>query len=326
LTPQNLVVVITGASSGNGRAIAQEFARQGAKLVLVARSEEALEATAKECRARGATAMPLVADVGDSSAIEAVGKQALERFGRIDVWVNNAAIIHFGRIEDNPAEIIDQVLRTNINGCFNGTRVAIRQFRQQGAGTLINISSVLAITAQPYASAYVASKAAIRGLSDSVRQEVADVAGIKVCTVLPYAIDTPIYQRAPNYSGQQAQPVVPRYPAQTVADTVVALIAHPQREVYAGKIGVLAAATKAVFPALNDLVVGTAVNTIELRSEPASATPGNAFSPVHDDQWTVSGGWTGYQVPRLGKPGLLLATAVAAVLLTQLARLSRRSR
>lgn len=319
------VVVITGASSGIGRATAHEFARRGARLVLVARDRDALDATALECRDLGGIALPVVADVGDSVAVDAVGEQTLRHFGRLDVWINCAGIIHFGRLEDNPVEIIDQVLRTNINGCFNGARVAIRQFRQTGSGMLINLSSVLAITAQPYAAAYVASKAAVRALGDSLRQEVADVPGIKVCTVLPYAVDTPIYQRAPNYSGQQAQPVVPRYSAKTVADTIIGLLERPQREVYAGKVGVLAAMAKAVAPPLSDLVVSTAVNTIELSGNSAVPTPGNAFKPVHD-QWTVSGGWTSYKVPRVNHTGALLLAAGAVLLLAQAAQAGRHLR
>ncbi len=308
------VVVITGASSGNGRAIAHAFARHGARLVLVARGEEALEETASECRELGGTALPMAADVGDSTAIERVGEAALSEFGRIDIWINNAAIIHFGRIEDTPPEVIDQVLHTNINGYFNGTRVAVRQFRRTGSGMLINVSSVLAITAQPYGSAYVASKAAVRALSESVRQEVADVPAIKVCTVLPYAIDTPIYQRAANYSGHEAQPVLPRYSADTVADTVLALIKRPRREVYAGKIGAVAALAKAVFPPLSDLVVSTAVNAIELRKEPAPPSTGNAFSPIHNDPWTVSGGWK-KPAGRQGGTAIPLLVTAGAILL-----------
>jgi short-subunit dehydrogenase len=320
----NLVVVITGASSGNGRAMAHAFARQGARLILVARSQQDLDETAVECRALGGTALPMAADVGDSAAVERIGEAALQEFGQIDIWINNAAIIHFGRIEDTPPEIIDQVLHTNINGYFNGTRVAIRQFRRAGGGMLINVSSVLAITAQPYGSAYVASKAAVRALSESIRQEVADVPGIKVCTVLPYAIDTPIYQRAANYSGHEAQPVVPRYSAQTVADTVLALVQRPRREVYAGKIGAFAALAKAVFPPLSDLVVSTAVNTIELRREPAPPTAGNAFVPLHGDPWTVGGGWKKPADRQMGTAIPLLLTAGAILLLASAAR-SRRA-
>ena len=316
---RNLVVVVTGASSGNGRAIAHAFARNGARLLLVARGEQALQDTASECRALGGIALPLAADVGDSAAVARAGEAALREFGRIDIWINNAAIIHFGLIEDTPPAIIDQVLHTNINGYFYGAQVAIPLFRQAGGGMLINVSSVLAITGQPYGSAYVASKAAVRALSECVRQEVIDVPGIKICTVLPYAIDTPIYQRAANYSGHEAQPVVPRYSAQTVADTVLALVERPRREVYAGKIGAVAAMAKAVFPRLSDLVVSTAVNTIELRKEPAAPTPGNAFAPVHDDPWTVSGGWKKPAGRHRGTALPLLLTAGAIFLVAGVA-------
>jgi len=228
LMPQ-LVVVITGASSGNGRATARKFARDGAAVVLVARDRSALEETAQECVELGGTALPVPADMGDHLAVARVGSEAVERFGRIDVWVNCAAILHFGRIEDTPPEILDQVLRTNVLGYFHGAQIAIEHFRKRGAGTLINISSVLAVTAQPYAAAYVASKAAIRAMSEALRQEVADMPRIHVCTVLPYAIDTPICQRAANYSGRLPQPVVPRYSPQTVADAVVRLARHRRR-------------------------------------------------------------------------------------------------
>jgi short-subunit dehydrogenase len=285
-----LVVVVTGASSGNGRAIARRLARQGATMVLVARDAAALEETARECRGLGGTVLALAADVGDHDAVARIGRETVERFGGIDVWVNCAAILHFGRIEETPPAIIERVLRTNVLGYFNGAQVAIRQFRRQDAGILINISSVLAITAQPYAAAYVASKAAIRGMSDALRQEVAGARRIHVCTVLPFAIDTPIYQRAANYSGRLPRPVVPRYSADTVADAVVRLIKRPRREVYAGRAGILAAWVKTLLPRSSDTVVRAAIHTIELGKEGGEPTPGNAFRPVHD-RWKVSGGW-----------------------------------
>lgn len=300
------VVVITGASSGNGRATARRFAGDGAALVLVARDRAALEETAQECLELGGTALPIVAHMDEHAAVARVGREAIEKFGRIDVWVNCAAILHFGRIEDTPPEIIEQVLRTNVLGYFNGAQIAIEHFRQRGVGTLINISSVLAVTAQPYAAAYVASKAAIRAMSDALRQEVADMPRIRVSTVLPYAVDTPIYQRAANYSGRLPQPVVPRYSAETVADAVVRLTRHPRREVYVGKVGALAAWAKGLLPRSTDAVVRAAIHTIELAKPGGEPTRGNAFQPVHD-QWKVSGGW------RTPPKAPLLALALVAL-------------
>lgn len=310
-----LIVVITGASSGNGRAIARKFSRHGAVVVLVARDKAALEETAQECIALGGTALPLVADMGDHAAVSRVGGEVANSFGHIDVWVNCAAILHFGRIEDTPPEIIEQVLRTNVLGYFNGARVAIEHFRNQGGGTLINISSVLAVTAQPYAAAYVASKAAIRAMSDALRQEVADMPRIHVCTVLPFAIDTPIYQRAANYSGRLPQPVLPRYSAETVADAVVPLVKHPRREVYVGKVGAFAAWAKRLLPRPSDAAVRAAIHMIELARPGGEPTQGNAFHPIHD-QWKVSGGW---RKPR--KAPLLTPALVALGTLALLAAL-----
>ncbi|MFD2649134.1 SDR family NAD(P)-dependent oxidoreductase [Devosia albogilva] len=318
-----LVVVITGASSGNGRAIARRFARDGAAVVLVARDRAALDETAQECVELGGTALPVVADMGDHAAVARVGSEAVERFGRIDVWVNCAAILHFGRIDDTPPEIIEQVLRTNVLGYFNGAQVAIEHFRERRAGTLINISSVLAVTAQPYAAAYVASKAAIRAMSEAVRQEVADMPRIHVSTVLPYAIDTPIYQRAANYSGRLPQPVVPRYSPQTVADAVVRLTRHPRREVYVGKVGALAAWAKGLLPRSSDAVVRAAIHTIELARPGGAPTQGNAFQPIHD-QWKVSGGWRSPAKTPLLAPALVAFGGLA--LLAALRRVGKNRR
>jgi short-subunit dehydrogenase len=317
------VVVVTGASSGNGRAIAQKFASSGAIVVLVARDQAALEEAAGECTALGGVAWPIVADVGDHAAVASVGTQTLERFGRIDVWVNCAAILHFGRVEDTPPEILEQVVRTNVLGYFHGAQVAIRQFRAQGRGILINISSVLAVTAQPYASAYVASKAAIRAMSDALRQEVADMPRVHVCTVLPFAIDTPIYQRAANYSGRLPQPVVPRYSAETVADTVVRLARFPRREAYAGKLGAFAAWARNLLPRTSDGVVRTAIHTIELVKEGGAPSEGNAFRPIHDE-FKVSGGWGRPQKARFLTPALLTLGALALLTATRAVRRSNR--
>jgi short-subunit dehydrogenase len=308
-----MVVVVTGASSGNGRAIAQAFAERGDSLVLVARREDALAEAAAECEKLGGPALPITADVCQTASVDEVARQAVERFGRIDVWVNNAAVLHFGRVDETPAEVIEQVLRTNVVGYFNGTRAAIRQFRQQGTGILINVSSALAITGQPFASAYVASKAAIRGLSNSVRQEMDDFPGIDVCVVLPYAIDTPIYQRAANYSGKVPQPVFPRYSPETVARTVTGLVDHPRREAFAGQAGALASLVKTVAPGLSDAVVRTAIRLFELREGDAPPTQGNVFRPI-SDQWTVSGGWSNGPMRKLALPAALAAGAAGLAL------------
>jgi short-subunit dehydrogenase len=168
---KDAVVVITGASSGIGRATAITFARQGAVLVLAARREDALNEVVSECEAEGTRAMAISVDVADAKAVDELARRAVERFGRIDVWVNNAAVTIFSPFLDMPLEDLRRLLDVNIMGYVHGARAALKQMREQGSGVLVNVSSVVGIVAQPYTSAYSLSKAAIRSLSTSLRDE-----------------------------------------------------------------------------------------------------------------------------------------------------------
>jgi NAD(P)-dependent dehydrogenase (short-subunit alcohol dehydrogenase family) len=136
----------------------------------------------------------------------------VERFGRIDVWVNNAGVILYGRFEDTPAEDFERVVRTNLLGQVHGARAALRQFRAQGRGVLINMGSVWGRVSSPQVSAYVASKHAVRAFSECLRQELRNDPGIEVATMLPQAADTPIFRHAGNYTGRQVCPM-PRPPS-----------------------------------------------------------------------------------------------------------------
>jgi short-subunit dehydrogenase len=306
------VAVITGASSGIARATARRFAREGMLLVLVARREQALEDVADECRARGGVALVVPTDMSEPLAVAELAQRAVAEFGRIDIWVNCAAVLQFGRIEDTPPEILHRVFDTNLFGYALGAQAAIRQFRRQKRGTLINVSSALAATAQPYAAAYVATKFAIRGLSDSIRQEIRDEPAINVCTVLPFAIDTPIYQRAANYLGRAVKPLPVRYAADSVAETILGLARRPRREVFAGRLGGLAALAKSMAPSVTEHLIGTAVETTEIDAKPQAPHDGNLFYP-RDDAYTVSGKWG--HLPRIPRTVLWggLAAMVAGV-------------
>ena len=207
------VVVITGASSGIGRAAARRMAEHGATVVLAARGRQPLEEVAAECQQAGGRALVVPTEVTQQEAVERLAAVALEEFGRINVWVNNAAVTLFGRIEDAPMETYRQVIETNVFGSVYGARAAIRCFREQRSGILIQTSSVYGTVGGPYLSAYVMSKFAIRGLSECLRQEVRDVRHIHVCTVLPASIDTPLFQHAANYSGRAVKALTPIYSA-----------------------------------------------------------------------------------------------------------------
>lgn len=187
---RNRSVVITGASSGLGRATAHGFAREGAKLTLLARNASSLENTVLECRNLGGEAMGVAADVRDEHSVASLAKLAVEAYGAIDVWVNNAAVVHFGSIDEEDFDMHRDVLETNLFGFMYGCRAAMPVFKAQKHGVLINVSSVLGKVGHPFVPSYVVSNFAARGLTESLRVALADYPDIHICTLFPFAIDT----------------------------------------------------------------------------------------------------------------------------------------
>ncbi|HYO72361.1 MAG TPA: SDR family oxidoreductase, partial [Archangium sp.] len=233
---QGSVVVITGASSGIGRATALAFARHGAKVVLAARNPQPLHEVASQCAELGGEALVVPTDVTDEAAVKELAHRAVERFGRLDVWVNNAAVTGFGFFEDTPPDVFRRIIDTNFFGYVHGARAALPYFHDQGSGVLINNTSMVAKLSEPYLSAYAASKHAIRGLAQSLRQElvVTKARDIHVCAVMPATIDTPFFQHAANYTGRAAKAMPPVYPAERVARAIVGMARWPRREMFVG--------------------------------------------------------------------------------------------
>jgi NAD(P)-dependent dehydrogenase (short-subunit alcohol dehydrogenase family) len=190
------VVVVTGASSGIGRATARRLAAEGASLVLAARGAESLAAAARECEAAGAEVLVALTDVSDEDDVRRLADTAVARFGRVDAWVHTAAVVAYGRFEDVPSGVFRQVLDTGIHGTVHAARAALRQFRSQGHGTLVLTGSLLGEIATPYMSSYVTSKWAVRGLARVLSIETRHDDGIHVCVVSPGGVDTPVYLQA----------------------------------------------------------------------------------------------------------------------------------
>jgi short-subunit dehydrogenase len=309
------VVVITGASSGFGRAAALAFARAGSRVSLAARGQEALDDTAEACRRAGAETLVVTADVGDADAVDRLARQTVERFGRIDVWVNNAGVILYGRFEDTPAKDFERVVRTNLLGQVHGARAALRQFRAQGRGVLINMGSVWGRVSSPQVSAYVASKHAVRAFSECLREELRNDRGIDVATMLPQAADTPIFRHAGNYTGRQVCPIPPLVTAEAVAEGILACARNPKREVTFGRAGRLVEAVHLVAPALYLKLLPPFFERGTFGGESRPPSHGNLYSPS-EPYAQVEGGWEHRRrLPRrLAAAGAVLALPVAGLL------------
>ena len=298
------VVVITGASSGIGRAAALEFASRGAKLVLAARREGPLREVVFACEQRGGQAIAVPTDVTKESAVYALAQQAVDRFGGIDVWVNNAGVSLFARFEESPPDAFRQVVETNFFGYVHGARAALRRFREQGRGVLIHVASMVGKVGSPFVSAYVASKFAIVGFSEALRQETLDAKQIHVCTVLPASIDTPLFQHAANFTGRATKPLEPIVDPRRVALAIVGCAEQPKREVTVGASGLGMIWMRRLAPSLSEKMVAHKVERdhFQDRAEPPHA--GNLFKPMLT--WTtVSGGWRENASASLGSLGKL---------------------
>ncbi|MDN3292765.1 SDR family oxidoreductase [Streptomyces ficellus] len=317
------VVVITGASSGIGRATAIAFARKGCPVVLAARREEALEAVRQECeRHRGAEALVVPTDVTDPKAVEDLARRAVQRFGRIDVWVNAAAVTVFGPFREVPLEDFRKVLDVNVMGYVHGARAALRVMCEQGRGTLINVSSIVGVVSQPYTHAYGMSKYAIRALSASLRQELLldKAKHIHVCTVLPATIDTPLFEHAANYTGRKPVAMPPVYSPERVARRIVDLVRAPRREVVVGPMGRSMVLESRLAPGLVERMMAQQVDKTHLsRKEPAPAGHGNLHVPA-PGPGAAHGGWGGRR--RTAMRRLATATMLAGVV----AGVARRAR
>jgi short-subunit dehydrogenase len=309
---RNSVVVITGAASGIGRATALRFARRRTHLVLASRRVEALESLVAECTALGSKAIAVPTDMSEYDAVQELASRAVEEFGRIDVWVNNAAVSFFSPFLQVPLRDFERVIDVNVMGYVYGARAALERMQHQGSGVLVNVASIVGEIPQPYTSAYSVSKAAVRALGVSLRSELKldGKKHIHVCTVLPPTIDTPFFDHAANYTGRRAVAMPPVYSPDRVARTIVDLVGKPTREIAVGRIGRSMVRQHRLMPGRLERVMAHQVEHTHLsKKEAAEDSSGNLYGPSLDPANAgVTGGWSGR---RRTVQRIVLTTALA---------------
>jgi short-subunit dehydrogenase len=311
---RNSVVVITGAASGIGRATALRFARRRTCLVLAGRRVEALESLVAECTALGSRAIAVPTDTSDHDAVQELASRAVEEFGRIDVWVNNAAVAAFSPFLEVPLRDFQRVIDVDLMGYVYGARAALAQMHDQGSGVLVNVSSILGVVPQPYNSAYSMAKAAVRALGVSLRSELMleKKKHIHVSTVLPPTIDTPFFHHAANYTGRRVVAMPPVYPADHVAKMILAVVEKPVREIAVGRIGRSMVRQHRLMPVQVEKSMAVQAELSQLsKKESAEDSTGNLYGPSLDPaNAAVAGGWSGR---RRTTQRMVLGTALVGV-------------
>jgi NADP-dependent 3-hydroxy acid dehydrogenase YdfG len=252
------VVVVTGASAGVGRAVARAFGAQGAKVGLVARTREALEDAAREIERAGGEALALPLDVADAAAVERAADAVAARWGRIDVWVNDAMVSVFSTVAETRAEEYRRVTEVDYLGYVHGTKAALRHMLPRDAGHVIQIGSALVYRSIPLQSAYCGSKAAIRGFTDSLRCELLhDRSRVRISMVQLPAVNTPQFEVVRSRLPNRPQPVPPIFQPEVIARAVLWVADHPRtRELWVGGSAVRAILGQRLFPGLLDRYLG----------------------------------------------------------------------
>lgn len=247
------VMVITGASSGIGLSTARMAARRGAKLLLIARNEEALKELTRELRDVGCDAMHCVADVGHEAELRHAAESAIERFGRIDTWVNNAGVGIFGRNEDVSREDQRQLFETNFWGVVHGSLIAARLMKVEG-GAIINIGSGFSDRAAPLQGIYSASKHAVKGFTESLRMELEEEgAPLAITLIKPASIASTFLANAKNYLDVHPTLPPPIYAPDLVASAILYAAEHPRRDLYVGGGAKILGVGAYFFPRMLDL-------------------------------------------------------------------------
>ena len=270
------VMVITGASSGIGLATALAASRQGVRLVLGARSKETLDEIIRDIGDQGGVAVAVEVDVGNDEQVRQLAATAVERFGRIDTWVNNAGVSIYGRIDEVPHRDSERLFQTNFWGVVYGSVAALLHLRSSG-GALINVGSEVSEATIPLQGMYSASKHAVKAFTDALRMELeADKAPVSVTLIQPTAVDTPYPEHAGNYMSLEPKLPTPMIEPEKVASAILDAATDPTDSTRVGAMSVLNTTMAKLMPALGEAMAKMQIGR-QQRSEPPHAREGTLY-------------------------------------------------
>ncbi len=317
-------VVITGASSGVGKAAALAFAAKGATIIAAARREEALRHLVLACEELGARAKAVPTDVTDPAAVEALAIAAAKfGGGTIDVWVNNAGVLAAGPFDATPVAVHDQVVRTNLIGYMHGAYAVLPYFKKQGRGVLINNISIGGFVSLPYAAAYSASKAGLQAFGASLRAELSAWPGIHICDLFPAFLNTPGLGHAANYTGAKLDiPPFLLFDPLRVADAMIARAERPRANTFPDFAAPAIKMVYQLFPKGTGILSERIMRFAFEKGMPASATNGNVLSTMIHGMGIRS---SGSSKPLLKKKLVGKAALVAGIAITGIALIRKMS-
>ncbi|MGN6436288.1 MAG: SDR family oxidoreductase [Agriterribacter sp.] len=277
---RNKTVVITGASSGAGRATAVEFAQYGTNLVIAGRNEPALEEVAQQCRTLGSEVLVVVTDVTDAAAVQELARQAVDWKGSLYAWVNNAGVLAAGEFDKTPIEVSTKVVSTNLVGYMNGAHAALPVFKKQGFGIIVNNISIGGFYPVPYGAGYTASKFGLRGFSEALREELTQWPGIKVCDMFSGFLNTPGIEHASNFTGKKLHPGPILADARTLAKQIVKATIYPRSCIFVGITPRLLKAGHSLLPKASNRLTGRIMRKYFQSAPDMPPTDGNVMRTV----------------------------------------------
>jgi short-subunit dehydrogenase len=326
------VAVITGASSGIGRACARAFATAGYDLGIIARSSDGLAGAAREIEQAGARVVSVIGDVADPAAVEQLAAKTEAEVGPIAVWMNNAMVTVLSPVSEMQSEEFRRVIEVNYLGTVHGTLAALERMLPRNKGTIVQVGSALAYRSIPLQSAYCASKAAVRAFTDSLRCELLhEASAVRVTMVQLPAVNTPQFEVMRNRMPRRPQPVPPVFAPELIAEAILYAAENPARELVVGGSALLALAGQKVAPGLADRYLAGSGYKSQQRPDPEEpGRPDNLFEPLPGDRG-AEGPFTAQSRRRsaqlwlrehrvLGAASSIAAAAAGAALATRLRR------